>query len=83
MPLIDLRSSEKRRWFAAFTELIWRMLFIFGLMTIFLWLFINDQRSMITYFLYIAGYSGVILFQVFTSYPHQPSLDWFNHPCVP
>ena len=44
------------------------MLFIFGLTTMVLWLFNDDHRSIIQYFLYIAGYSGVVLFQVFPAF---------------
>lgn len=57
-------SVEKRRWFLAISELVWVMIFILGFMTIFLWLFVEDSTQIILYFAYIAGYSGVIIFQV-------------------
>lgn len=40
------------------------MVFIFGITTLLVWAFNDDHRSIILYFLYTAGYSGVILFQV-------------------
>jgi len=63
-------TIEKRRWVIAIMELVWVMLCIFGLMTILLWLFVNDTNQLILYFAYIIGYSGVIIFQfnrVFTT----------------
>lgn len=63
-------AVEKRRWFMAIMELSWIMTFWFGLMTIFVWLFVVDGVQVILYLAYIVGYSGVIVFQfnrVFTT----------------
>ncbi|KAI9744746.1 MAG: hypothetical protein M1818_001671 [Claussenomyces sp. TS43310] len=63
-------SVEKKRWLTAISELVWVMAFIFGFMTILVWLFVNDPSQIILYFAYIAGYSGVVIFQfnrVFTT----------------
>lgn len=57
-------AVEKKRWFIAILELTWVMTFIFGLMTIFLWLFVDETNQIVLYFAYIVGYSGVIIFQV-------------------
>ena len=45
------------------------MSFIYGLMTMSIWILNDDHRSIISYFLYTAGYSGVIFFQVFSAFP--------------
>ena len=57
-------SVEKKRWLTAISELVWVMVFIFGINTLLLWLFVEDQSQIVLYFAYIVGYSGVIIFQV-------------------
>jgi hypothetical protein len=45
-------------------ELFTYLAIIFGVLTILLWAFIIDHRSIIVYFLYVLGYTGVCMFQV-------------------
>lgn len=45
-------------------ELSTYMSVIFSIMTILLWIFVIDHRSIIVYFLYVLGYTGVCVFQV-------------------
>jgi hypothetical protein len=45
-------------------ELFTYLAIIFGVLTILLWTFVIDHRSIIVYFLYILGYTGVCMFQV-------------------
>lgn len=45
-------------------ELFTYLSVIFGIMTILLWAFVIDHRSIIEYFLYVLGYTGVCVFQV-------------------
>jgi hypothetical protein len=49
-------------------ELFTYLSVIFGVLTILLWAFVIDHRSIIIYFLYVLGYTGVCVFQV-SQYP--------------
>jgi hypothetical protein len=64
----ETESSEssvgRRRWLGAIAELVTVLFCLFGLMTLFVWIFVNDSSQVIMYFLYILGYTGVIIFQV-------------------
>ncbi|KHN93822.1 Glycosyl transferase, family 1 [Metarhizium album ARSEF 1941] len=48
---------------AALLELFTRLLFLFGITTLLLWMLVDNPESILLYYLYVAGYTGVILFQ--------------------
>lgn len=71
--LSDLEQArlEEKKWearrhkriFSAIYKLAQRLVLLFGSTTVFLWLLVGDYRSFILYYLYILGYTCVIVFQ--------------------
>jgi glycosyltransferase involved in cell wall biosynthesis len=55
---------ERKRWLRAVLTLLGSVFFIFGMMSFFVWIFVNDGRSILVFFLYVLGYSGVVIFQL-------------------
>ncbi|KAG8411014.1 hypothetical protein J3459_016736 [Metarhizium acridum] len=47
----------------ALVELLARLLVLFGITTLLMWILVDNPESMLLYYLYILGYTGVILFQ--------------------
>lgn len=69
---------RKARYRSAVLELLTLLLLIFGVTTVLLWVFVDDHRSIILYFTYISGYTGVIFFQVCTSIFRLDSISQFS-----
>ncbi|KAG9511882.1 glycosyltransferase family 4 protein, partial [Aureobasidium melanogenum] len=59
---------------SALAELISMLALIFGAMTILLWTFVIDHKSIILYFLYISGYTGACMFQFHRCFTQDPRL---------
>lgn len=47
----------------ALVELSTQLLFLFGLTTLLLWILLDSPETMVLYYMYILGYTGVVLFQ--------------------
>lgn len=55
------RAERRVLWLQALGELFVKVLGVLGLTTCLLWLFVNEPSRIILYYLYIAGYSGVLV----------------------
>ncbi|KAI4726637.1 hypothetical protein E4T49_05652 [Aureobasidium sp. EXF-10728] len=69
---LDQQRLRNKYYRIALAELMSYLAVIFGVLTILIWVFVIDHRSIILYFVYISGYTGVCLFQFnrcFTQHP--------------
>ncbi|ODA83515.1 hypothetical protein RJ55_02029 [Drechmeria coniospora] len=59
----DWESMRRRTLVSALARLLGHITFIFGITTILLWAFVESAETTILYYLYILGYTSVIVFQ--------------------
>ncbi|KAG9880485.1 glycosyltransferase family 4 protein, partial [Aureobasidium melanogenum] len=55
---VDQQRARNKHYRSALAELLTYLAIDFGILTILLWAFVIDHRSIILYFLYISGYTG-------------------------
>ena len=55
------RAQRRLLWLRGVTELSYRVLGVLGVTTLLLWLFVEEHQEVILYYVYVAGYSGVLL----------------------
>jgi hypothetical protein len=62
---VEENWESRRRWkyFAALFELFRRIFFLFGVSTIFVWLFVSRLELLSLYYAYVVGYTAVMVFQ--------------------
>ncbi|THX33102.1 hypothetical protein D6D10_07915 [Aureobasidium pullulans] len=72
----ELKSNQKRLrnmyYRRALAELLSYLAIIFGVMTIFIWVFVINHQSIVLYFLYASGYTAVCLFQFNRCFTQNP-----------
>ncbi|KAH0294534.1 glycosyltransferase family 4 protein, partial [Aureobasidium sp. EXF-3399] len=69
---VDQQRLRNKHYRNALMELFTYLSIIFGVMTILLWVFVIDHRSIIVYFLYVLGYTGVCVFQFNRCFTRDP-----------
>jgi hypothetical protein len=71
-----VRRNRRRRYLKALLELFSKFLLVLGVVNLLLWLLVENQSSILLYWLYIVGYTGVMIFQVsLTNLLHHPFAD--------
>lgn len=55
------RAKRRRLWIQGIAELLVKVLGVFGVTTCLVWLFVELSSKVILYYLYIAGYTGVLV----------------------
>ena len=64
VPALTLSRHRRARYLEALYSLFTKLVFLVGVATILLWLFVENPQSILVYWLYIVGYTGVMVFQV-------------------
>ncbi|OAA44132.1 Glycosyl transferase, family 1 [Metarhizium rileyi] len=54
---------RRQKMVMALVELLSKLLLLFGLMTLAMWFLVDNPETILLYYLYILGYTGVVLFQ--------------------
>lgn len=57
----SFKAQRRYLWLQGIAELLYKVLGVLGLTTLLLWLFVEDGQKTALYYLYVAGYSGVLL----------------------
>ncbi|KAK4191033.1 family 4 putative glycosyltransferase [Podospora australis] len=65
--------ARRQRYVSALFRMLRRMMFIMGFGSIMVWLLVDNQQMIELYFLYLLGYSGVIMFQFNRCFTTDPS----------
>ncbi|PHH88176.1 hypothetical protein CDD83_7877 [Cordyceps sp. RAO-2017] len=63
MVAMDWERMRRRTLTGALIELFRKIIIVFGATTIFLWLFVESNETMTLYYMYVLGYTCVIIFQ--------------------